>query len=140
MTRINTVEPVRLTDQHLLAEARELPRVFPLAQAAIDVGIVIGPERYTLGKGHVKFFYSRTDYLSRRQTAIIAECLDRGFNLTHRVAPAPLLGCGVSRWEPDAADIAVNLARLRDRLHARPGWYRYRGVVVGPDFYDWEVT
>lgn len=140
MTRINVIPPSRLTDPHLLAEYGELPRAFPLARAAIARGIVVGPERYTMGPGHVTFFYSRTDWLSARQTAIIAECLDRGFNLTHRVAPAPLLGCGISRWEPDAEAIAVNLARLRERLHARPGWYRHRGVVVGPDFYDWEPT
>ena len=37
---------------------------------------------------------------------------------------------------PDAAAIALSLGRLRQRLTERPGWYRNRGEIVGPDFYD----
>ena len=39
MTRINTMPPEHLTDQHLFAEYRELPRIFALvllARAAKD--------------------------------------------------------------------------------------------------------
>ena len=32
--------------------------------------------------------------------------------------------------------IALSLGRLRQRLTERPGWYRNRGEIVGPDFYD----
>jgi deoxyribonuclease (pyrimidine dimer) len=68
MTRINVVAPRDLTDQHLLAEYRELPRVFTLAQAWLDRGKPGAlPERYALGTGHVKFFYDKTDYLAKRQ-------------------------------------------------------------------------
>ena len=35
MTRINVVPPRLLLDEHLLAEYRELPRVFALAKAPI---------------------------------------------------------------------------------------------------------
>ena len=35
MTRINTIDPANLTDQHLMAEARELPRVFALVMSAL---------------------------------------------------------------------------------------------------------
>lgn len=42
-----------------------------------------------------------------------------------------------SGWAPDAADVEVNLERLRERLKAapRPGFYTWRGAPVGPDFY-----
>lgn len=54
MTRINLVEPRYLTDEHLLAEYRELPRVFTYVDRH---GIAEDrPESYKLGKGHVKFF------------------------------------------------------------------------------------
>lgn len=135
MTRINTIPPAALTDQHILAEYRELPRIFALVAAAIRANKSLeGPVRYTMGAGHVRFFYTRTDYLSARQTALIAELLSRGCNLTHREAPVPITFSG---WAPDAADIEVNLARLRERLKAapRPGYYTHRGVPVGPDFY-----
>lgn len=137
MTRINVIPPEKLTDQHLLAEYRELPRVFPLAQAAIARGIVLGPPSYTLGKGHVCFFYSRTDWLSARQGEIIRELLDRGVQVTHRDPPPPLQGCGSSGWTPDAQAVALNLARLRERLLAppRPDFYTHRGVPVPSTFY-----
>lgn len=137
MTRINTLDPANLTDQHLLAEYRELPRVFSLVALAIAAGKPLtGPARYTMGAGHVRFFYSRTDYLSARQAAIIAEIIRRGYNPTHREAPAPI--GPPSAWMPDAADVEVNLCRLRERLREAPraGFYTFWGRAVGADFYD----
>ena len=49
MTRINLVKVEELSDQHLIAEYRELPRC--LKQ---KVNLKDAPDRYTLGKGHVK--------------------------------------------------------------------------------------
>lgn len=34
MTRINLIPPAQLSDQHLLAEYRELPRIFTMAHEA----------------------------------------------------------------------------------------------------------
>ena len=137
MTRINTIDPANLTDQHLMAEARELPRVFALVVSAIAAARSLeGPARYTMGTGHVRFFYGKTDYLHARQTALIAELLSRGYNLTHRTAPAPI--GPPSHWQPDANDLLTNLARLRARLRGAPreGFYTFRGAPVGADFYD----
>lgn len=137
MTRINTIDPAALTDQHLMAEARELPRIFALVLSALAAARSLeGPARYTMGTGHVRFFYTRTDYLHARQTALIAELLARGYNLTHRTAPAPI--GPPSHWKPDATDVQVNLARLRARLRGAPreGFYTFHGAPVAPDFYD----
>lgn len=54
MTRINCVPVEELTDKHLLAEYRELPRIFNLARAVEDA-----PTEYVLGTGHMKFFYDK---------------------------------------------------------------------------------
>lgn len=136
MTRINLIPPADLTDQHLMAEYRELPRIFPLARAAIAKGIVIGPARYTMGEGHIKFFYSRTDFLSARQGEIIQELLKRGYDIQHRTPPAPLDECGVSRWTPNQQDVEVNLQRLRERLREKPrGFYTKNKEPVELDFY-----
>ena len=137
MTRINTIDPAALTDQHALAEARELPRVFALVVSALAAARSLeGPARYTMGTGHVRFFYGKTDYLHARQTALIAELVDRGYNLTHRTAPAPI--GPPSHWQPAETDVQVNLARLRERLRGAPreGFYTFRGAPVAPDFYD----
>lgn len=135
MTRINVVPPETLTDQHLFAEYRELPRVLPLAAAAVRRGVVIGPSRYTMGKGHVTFFYSRTDYLVGRHAAIVTELLRRGYNLSRREPLVAVAGCGVSRWAPTERDISVNLERLRERLRSQPGFYTHYRQPVSADFY-----
>lgn len=135
MTRINLVPPATLTDEHLLAEYRELPRVFALAAAAYQRGPVSPPQRYTMGAGHVRFFFGRTDWLSARQQALIAELLFRGYQLAHTTAPLPLDVCPDRGWQPDTDDLAVNLARLRERI-AKPGArYHHRRIPVGSDHY-----
>jgi deoxyribonuclease (pyrimidine dimer) len=134
MTRINLVDPEALTDQHLLAEHRELPRIFPLARAAMERGDLSGPDRYTMGTGHVRFFYQRTGWLVARHRALTAECVRRGFRVqVGELVPLP----GCVAWEPTAADVEVNLIRLRAKMAAPPreGFYRHCGKVVGADWY-----
>lgn len=82
MTRINVgVHPSELPDKLLLAEHREIkriPNVIKSGRYNMD-GI---PEQFTLGKGHVKFFYNKLRYLSRRYFSIYLECtLGRRFNV-----------------------------------------------------------
>jgi deoxyribonuclease (pyrimidine dimer) len=69
MTRINSaIIPSFLTDQHLIAELRELPRIFTLVKKRKQSGIDIkdAPKSFTLGKGHVKFFYDKLSFLQKR--------------------------------------------------------------------------
>ena len=141
MTRINLPPPSRLTDQHAFAEWRELPRILPAARAALDRGNIAGPPRYTLGAGHVRFFYARTGWLAQRHAALTVELLHRGYKLTDRPPLVAVPGCD-QPWEPGADDLAVSLARLRDKLHhpPRPGFYTHRGQAVGLDFYNPEQT
>ena len=90
-----------------------------------------------MGTGHVAFFYARTDFLSARQFAIIAEMRRRGYSTTHTTAPPPVAGYPLSGWQPNATDIAVSRARLRERLRAppRPHFYTHEGQPVAADFY-----
>lgn len=91
------------------------------------------PARYTMGKGHVLFFYCRTEWVSDRIQALIDEMRERGFKPTNP-APLPLPMCAEG-FDPTPADMATNLARLQPKLVARPTFYRYAGELVGPDFY-----
>lgn len=137
MTRINVIRPQDLLDQHLLAEHRELPRVFTQAAAAHAAGRrPVIPPRYTLGKGHVTFFYDKLPWLARRHAALTRECVARGFQVRTDGLVVPDIP--TVEWEPDVADLEVNLERLREKLRAppRPDFYRHRGVVVGPTWYD----
>ena len=83
MTRINVaILPSELNDKHLIAEHREIKRIpntIKTGKAVID-NI---PTLFTLGKGHVKFFYNKLKYLHERYDAIHRECMKRGFNVTY---------------------------------------------------------
>jgi deoxyribonuclease (pyrimidine dimer) len=80
MTRINaTVDPEVLCDQHLMAEYREILRTVALATKAVNPVI---PETFTLGTGHVKFFYDKLRYIHYRFEALKLELLKRGVAVT----------------------------------------------------------
>lgn len=124
MTRINCVPVQELTWQHLVAEYRELPRIFGLVLEAIGRGERPedrrNPTAYVLGTGHCRFFYPRLGYLSDRHAKLVTEMLARGYNPQFRhslrihstAIPAEWWG----DWEPDATAQALNRARIAERL------------------------
>jgi deoxyribonuclease (pyrimidine dimer) len=132
MTRINVFPPSLLADQHLIAEYRELPRIFQLARILKDEELV---PTYRLGTGHVKFFYPFTGWLSRRQSAIIHECRRRGFNIQHDCPPRPVAGLDAD-WAPTNDARRINAERLVARLQAKPGFYRFWSKKVDGNFYN----
>jgi deoxyribonuclease (pyrimidine dimer) len=81
MTRINTgITPRLLTNKHLLAEHREIKRI-PNAVANGKVNMNDIPSKFCLGKGHIKYFCIRLEYLLSRYKSIYSECIVRGFNV-----------------------------------------------------------
>lgn len=122
MTRINVIDPALLSDKHLGAEYRELPRVFGLVRQAVARGELPtdpqNPAEYLLGKGHVRFFYPRLAFLSQRYMALCAECVDRGRkvnfgNLAELQRDIPLEWFG--HWSPTPEAIQLNINRINDR-------------------------
>jgi deoxyribonuclease (pyrimidine dimer) len=117
MTRINCVPPEELSRQHLLAEYRELPRVFALAERAFNAGRRIkAPERYTLGAGHVLFFYLRLGYCRKRFHALRDEMLRRGY--APKYDDVPIVGAPQEwwqDWEPDDNALKINRQRILER-------------------------
>jgi len=80
MTRINCgIEPIKLTDQHLIAELRELPRIFTAVIKKIKENklIINIPPKFKLGSGHVTFFYNKCDYLKDRHQLLREEYYNR---------------------------------------------------------------
>jgi hypothetical protein len=114
MTRINVIPPSELCNKHLIAEYRELPRVFRLAR--VDANI---PEEYVLGTGHVTFFYDKLGFLSKRAKDIFDECKVRGFNVTFNpetlwdVCPYKEL---YNDWTPTEDAIKLNKERIAQRI------------------------
>lgn len=83
MTRINSAINVRrLTDEHLLAEHREIKRLpYCLSKAIASGSVKRIPDKFTLGKGHVLFFLDKMNFVRRRYLQLYAECRDRGMNV-----------------------------------------------------------
>lgn len=116
MTRINCVPAAELCRQHLVAEYRELPRVFKLAEAAAQRGPALAPANYTLGPGHVKFFYARLGYCRRRFQELVAELLRRGYHPQYTSCPVVEVPASWWQdWAPDATSLQLNRQRLADR-------------------------
>lgn len=84
MTRVNVgVDPSELPDRLLLAEHREITRI-PNAVTSGRAKLVNIPQEFTLGAGHVKFFYDKLGYLKSRYEQLYHECIRRGFRVTNK--------------------------------------------------------
>jgi len=85
MTRINIVSVEDISNKHLMAEYRELPRIFTTLQQHIDKGRPLDgiyiPNQYVLGKGHMTFFYNKLAYLRIRFSQIRDELIKRGYEI-----------------------------------------------------------
>lgn len=139
MTRINLVPPSILTNKHLMAEYRELPRIFTAVRKLMDkceprrgdawTKLMVSKEitnEYVLGKGHVKFFYNKIPYLLERYKNICSELrFVRKFNIDRSMIEDILHNgeeCVIMArvdmlhdWEPSPEEIYLNMARLCKR-------------------------
>jgi len=119
MTRINLVHPSELSTKHLVSEYREIVRVFALARAAQhSMHHVKQPEVYTLGTGHVKFFYNRLQFISDRYDSLCAEMLARNFKCNR--VPKEDLHQGIERnmffnYLPTEEALRINRERILER-------------------------
>ena len=117
MTRINVaIPPKTLTDRHLMAEHREIKRI-PNTITSGRAKIVDIPKQFTLGKGHVKFFYNKLGYLKNRYEELYVECKNRGFNVTYYGhawdnIPEHLM----NNYQPTQQDKEIIEQRIKERL------------------------
>ena len=124
MTRINCVHPDELTVRHLVAEYRELPRIFTLVKKAQNRGLtpvdIMIPNVYVLGTGHVRFFYNKLKYLETRQQMLIDEMRKRGFKPNFINLDELMTGINqmwYNDWIPDDDAMKINRQRISERLN-----------------------
>lgn len=131
MTRINAgIPPSQLTDEHLLAEHREIkrmPAVYEKMVKPIDV-----PEQFTLGTGHLKFFMDKMLYIKARYEAVHRECLLRGFDVQNYIPNFDKLPKRVmNRWEVTPEAKYLIRQRIADRIStSNKQWFHYRGRLL----------
>ena len=135
MTRINIVPPNELTDQHLIAEYREITMVpAALKRTLLSKGGLRKNKistHYTLNTGHVYFFYNKGKYLHRRYDELIREMRLRGFTADpKRVFPYEIfMDNGLYEdWIPTIEDYKIIRERIRQKIAMKPEWYRKKVV------------
>lgn len=134
--RCNLVFPWFLTDQHLIAERRELRMIPPLLKKRLASGkhsMSDIPEKFTLGKGHMLFWLDKMRYLSKRYDDLVEEMVRRGFNADRSLKfdMSDAIASNMDNdWTPRPEDYNIIVTRLRERVMGKLGWYRYCGKPI----------
>lgn len=146
MTRINLVLVQELADQHLMAEYRELPRVFGAVRKHVQDGKRVKDFKisstYILGTGHVTFFYNKLLFLQKRHVEIVNECLRRGMKIqnieSNDISDLPAEFC--LDYSPMPQEIEISRSRLIEKLLLKPQWYKFTEVESPQYFKDMQCT
>ena len=129
MTRINLINVEELTDQHLLAEHREIKRI-PNVISKGKYSLKWMPETYTMWTGHVKFFYDKIEWLHNRYIAIYNECLSRWFNVENYEQSFLIYWPLYNDYVPTEEAKLISLKRIKEKLDSKKSFYRLRGVLI----------
>ena len=120
MTRINCgIPPKQLTRQHLIAEHREIKRI-PNVVSKGKFNLKGQPKQFTLGTGHIKFFYDKLGYLKQRYEELYLECRNRGYQVSYYGDAwdnVPI--CLMGGYQPTSRDIEIITERINDRLNVK---------------------
>lgn len=143
MTRINVgVNPKYLTDEHLLAEHREIKRVCALFKSRLANPNPKSkpPTDFKLGKGHVLFLAYKPYYTLRRYRLIYKECKTRGFNVSDYShnwvayfgdSPPGEITKELMDFVPAKAHIEMVQKRIINRITAgKSKYYHYYGGII----------
>lgn len=131
MTRINLIPVEELTDQHLMAEYRELPMIAKALEKTLKSKsgyqeTKVSPT-YILGTGHIYFFYNKRDYLINRYINLVRELKSRKFNIdpaTRDMFWYVFDDITQISWQPSIEEIEINRIRINERISLKPDWYR----------------
>jgi hypothetical protein len=123
MTRINSAIPVQhLTDEHLLAEHREIKRLpYCLERSLKSRSKRRMPSEFCLGTGHVLFFLDKMKFVSRRYKELYAECCKRGFTVTDYSSNFERISLEyLNDYEPTNNERELLIKRITERQNNSP--------------------
>tara|TARA_Y100000361_G_scaffold122835_1_gene115259 strand:- start:223 stop:633 length:411 start_codon:yes stop_codon:yes gene_type:complete len=135
LTRINIIPVEELTDQHLMAEYREIFMIGSALQRSLNSKTWKPkkiPPSFRLGEGHVMFFYDKGKYLYKRYDEIRKELKKRNFKIDdHRHFKTSQFPVEYfNDWVPSKADQEIVRKRIEERIQQKPEWYRHYGVSL----------
>ncbi|MBP5485581.1 MAG: hypothetical protein J6Y07_02640 [Alphaproteobacteria bacterium] len=125
MTRVNVIPVSELSDQHLIAEYHELPRVI---KQKIDISDA--PNYFVLGTGHMRWARARWKFTCDRFCSICNEMNYRGFAVNFSPDDLRKYTCGLcgdGEYLVTDEDIEKNRARIREKYRQKPNFYRWTG-------------
>jgi len=137
MTRINSAIPVKnLTDEHLLAEHREIKRLPSCLAKAVNSGSIHKiPQKFTLGKGHVLFFLDKMSFIRQRYLEIYNECMTRGMNVQTYLSNFDNIDCRfMNEYIPTTEEHELLIDRIKSRIsESKREFYHYRSKRISKD-------
>jgi deoxyribonuclease (pyrimidine dimer) len=138
MVRINLINPKCLTDQHLIAEYDEILMLLGYVEKYPKIKIIKGkseiPEKYTLNKGHMKFFKDKLIYIKNRHELLKKEMLKRRFKPNKTINLNRYSKNLRNDWKPEKDDYEVITRRIMWKINKKPKYYRYYGKYKGKKF------
>ena len=124
MTRENLIPVYELSDQHLLAEYKEIVRAI-----LQSINIINAPTIYCLGKGHVKWAAKYGLFTILRYRKIINELHYRGFKTNYKASDLLKFAKNNNRsllnYTPTAKDILISKNRIIEKIKQKPNWYKW---------------
>ena len=112
MTRINLIEPKELSQQHLIAEYREMLRLRRLHPRKTMPFI----PKYKMGKGHLLFFADKGLWLIKRHNLLCQEMLRRKYTVNFSLDLSHWPKLAMNDWQPTVEEIATSKERIQERL------------------------
>lgn len=128
MTRINLIPVTELTDQHLLAEHREIKRIPNIITSwKYNLSLRDIPEKFCLWTWHVKFFYDKIWFLYWRYVDLYQECLKRWFKVENYWESFSkfIWHYLFKNYKPTQEEIEISRKRIQEKINQKPLFYKY---------------
>ena len=128
MTRINLIPVSELSDQHLIAEYRELPRIIKQ-----KINIKDAPARYCLGKGHVKWARKHSIFCLVRYEQLCEEMKYRGFkvNFSFEDLKNFWIDDTINNYDTyhlyfkEPEEVELSRDRIKEKIKQKKDWYKW---------------
>ena len=125
MTRVNLVCVKTLSDQHLLAEHREIKRI-PVLVKKYKVNSQEIPKKYVMWKWHVKFFYNKQSFLKKRYISLHNECLKRWFKVQNYINNWDFIDDELlNDYKPTKEEIIISKNRIKEKIKLKKDFYTF---------------